>query len=157
MPLPNDPVKIAIPVKNVNITKGQFRWLVTATLLLAGLSVVTSLAWKASPPDSLTFHFETPRFPGSRVGGTVLFVASIAMLLGSVVATNGLYCFWRFARPLTAVVWVTGLVLQAIAGPVVESGLAVSLHEAAALLAGVILALIYASPASAWFTKRDVR
>lgn len=86
-------------------------------------------------------------------GHIALAAVGIPLLIAFVVSIIGLYRFWRFARPLTVIVWIVGLIFQVFAGPTVDSGLATSLYELAAVLTGIILAVIYMMPAKAWFER----
>jgi hypothetical protein len=135
------------------ITKGQFRWLVTASVLATIIGVVVSLAGESSLPPTLRDYLAAQCAADLSATDAVIGVVGIPVLVALLVSIIGLYRFWRFARPLTVVVWIVGLTLQAFAGPTVDSGLATSLYELAAVLTGMILAVIYVTPARAWFEK----
>jgi hypothetical protein len=137
----------------MSITKGQFRWLVTASVVVTILGVVVSLAGESSLPAPLRDYLASQCEADLTASDIVLVAVGIPLLIALVVSIIGLYCFWRFARPLTVVVWIIGLILQVFAGPTVDSGLATSLCELAAVLTGIMLAVIYITPAKTWFEK----
>jgi hypothetical protein len=137
----------------MSITKGQFRWLVTASVVAMILGVVVSFATESSLPAPLRDYLRSQWEADTTASDIVLAVVGIALLIALVVSVIGLYRFWRFARPLTVVVWSVVLILQTFAGPTVDSGFATSLYELGALLTGMILAVIYITPARRWFEK----
>ena len=137
----------------MSITKEQFRWLVTAWVVIEILGVVVSLAGQSSLPAPLRDYLASQSEADLTASDIALVAMYIPLLIASVVCIIGLYCFWGFARPLTVFVWIVGLILQVFAGPTVESGLATSLNELAAVLTGIILAVIYITPAKVWFDK----
>lgn len=137
----------------MNITKRQFRWVVTASIVATILGIVASFVGEPSLPAPLRDYLqaESEAEPTAREMG--LARAFILFLSASVVSTIGLYRFWRFARPLTVIVWIGGVIISIAAGPTVCTGLTTALYEVAAVLNGIILALIYMTPAQAWFEK----
>jgi len=137
----------------MNITKGQFRWLLTASVVVTILGVVVTIAGESSLPVPLRNYLVAQTGADLTAADIALVAVGIPLLIALVVSIIGLYCFWRFSRPLTVIVWVAGLILQAFAGPTVDAGLATSLYELAALLTGIILAVIYITPANVWFER----
>ena len=137
----------------MNVTKGQFRWLVTASVAVTILGVVASFATESLLPAPLRDYLASQADPDLTVPDWLLFVVGIPLLVALLVSIVGLYRFWPFARPLTVIVWIVGLIFQAFLGPTVDSGLATSLYELAAVLNGIIIAVIYITPAKIWFEK----
>ena len=137
----------------MSITKEQFRWLVTASIVATILGEVVSLAGEPSLPSPLRNYLTAQGDADLSAGDIALAAVGVPLLIAVVVSIIGLYQLWRFARPLTVVVWIIGLIFQVFAGPSVNSGLATSLYELAAVLTGIILAVIYMTPASTWFEK----
>ena len=137
----------------MTMTKGQFRWLVTASVVVSFVGVVVSLAGESSLPAPLRDYLVAQCKTDSTVSDIVFASVGIPLVIAGVVSIIGLYRFWRFARPLTVIVWIVGLFFQIFAGPIVDSGLATSLYELAAVLTGIILAVIYMTPAKTWFEK----
>jgi hypothetical protein len=135
------------------MTKGQFRWLVTASVVVSIVGVVVSLAGESSLPAPLRDYLAAQCEANLTVSDILLACVAIPLLIAGVVSIIGLYRFWRFSRPLTVVVWGIGFILQAFIGPTVDSGFATSLYELVAGLTGIILAVIYMTPAKAWFEK----
>jgi hypothetical protein len=77
--------------------------------------------------------------------------------LGLAAATTvGLFRFKRWARRLFLVLTLFGFVPILAMGPTVETGAATALAEAATLLSGIILALIYWSPVRDRFEKKPI-
>jgi hypothetical protein len=137
----------------MSITKGQFRWLVTASVAVTILGVVVSLAGESSLPAPLRDYLALQSEADLTASDIALVAVVIPLLIALLVSIIGLYCFWRFARPLTVIVWIVGLVLPVFTGPTVDPALATSLNELAAVLTGIILAVIYLTPAKTWFEK----
>ena len=135
------------------ITKGQFRWLVTSSVLVAIIGVVVSFAGESSLPAPLSDYLAAQWEADLTAGDILVAAVAIPLLIALVVSIIGLYRFWRFARPLTVIVWMAGLILQVFSGPTVNSGLATSLNEFAAVLTGIVIAVIYMTPAKGWFER----
>ena len=135
------------------MTKGQFRWLVTMSIVTTIAGVVASFVGASSLPASLRDYLVAQQEADLTAGEIALAVIGIPLLIALLVSIIGLYRFWRFARPLTVIVWGVGLILQAFAGPTVDLGLVTSLYELGAVLTGIILAVIYMTPAKDWFEK----
>ena len=137
----------------MTMTKKQFRWLVTTSVVVSIVGLVVSLAGESSLPAPLRDYLAAQCGADSTVLDIVLLCVGIPLIGAVVVSIIGLYRFWRFSRPLTVIVWSLGFILQPFFGPTVDSGLATSLYELSALLGGIILAVIYLTPAKAWFEK----
>ena len=125
----------------------------TAEVVVTILGVIVSLAGESSLPEPLRYYLEEQAKADPDAGDIALVAVGIPLLIALVVSIIGLYRFWRFARPLTVIVFVVGLILQVFAGPTVDPGPATSLYELAAVFTGIILAVIYITPARAWFEK----
>jgi uncharacterized membrane protein (DUF485 family) len=137
----------------MSITKGQFRWLVTAYIVVTILSVVVHFVGEPSLPSALRNYLKEDLEAGSakNVAITVVF---FPLLIAWVVSIIALYRLWRFARPLTVVLCIIELIFQVFTGANVRSGVEASLDDLAAMLIGIILAVIYVTPASTWFEKK---
>ena len=115
--------------------------------------VVSTLVGESSLPASLRDYLVAQQEADPTAGEIALGVVAFALLIALLISIIGLYRFWRFARPLTVIVWGVGLIFQALAGPTVDLGLATSLYQLSAVLTGIILAVIYMTPAKEWFEK----
>jgi uncharacterized membrane protein len=137
----------------MSITKGQFRWLITAYVVVTILSVVVYFVGEPSLPASLRDYLKAE---GEDLSGRdiALAVVFFPLLIAWVVCIIGLYRLWRFARPLTVVLCIIGLISQVFTGANVSSGVAASLSDLADVLIGIILAVIYMTPASTWFEQK---
>jgi hypothetical protein len=141
----------------MSITKGQFRWLVTASLVAAILGFVASLAGESSLPAPLQDYLAAQSKADLTVHDLVILAVGIPLVIAGVVSVIGLYCFWRIAPTLTVIVWTLALILGIILGPTVEPASATSLNHLSTLLSGVILAVIYFTPAKLWFEKPKIQ
>jgi hypothetical protein len=75
----------------------------------------------------------------------ITLFAGVPTFIAMIVAWIGLWRLWRRARAIYLYSWFAGLLLTAFVGPVVFSGVASMLSDAALLSAGLILGLIYFS------------
>ena len=136
----------------MNITKGQFRWLVTASLVLGIGGGVLSWLGEAYLPEPLRDYVSDREHTAATVEW-IIIMGGVPFVIAWVVSVIGLYRFWRIARPLTLVVQIWGLLLQAFLGPTVELAITNLLYQAGSLLTGVIIAIIYLTPAKTWFER----
>ena len=137
------------------LTQGRFRWLVTAWLVMIALGLIVSFAAQFALPPSLRAYRDAEWEADLNTRDLFVLIMGIPLLIAFLVSIIGLYRFWPSARPLTFLVLAGGLILQAVAGPVVDAGPAISLNQLAAVLNGVILSLVYLSPAKLWFENRN--
>jgi hypothetical protein len=71
---------------------------------------------------------------------------AIALLIGTIVATIGLYRFRPWAPRLTLITTALTLLLTPFLGTFTQSGVAVALMELSSLLWGAVLSIAYFSP-----------
>ena len=71
------------------------------------------------------------------------WLVAIPVLLGSIIASVGLWFFRRWARALYALIVVSGIIMTAIDGPVAHHALAEVFTAISSLVAGAILGLAY--------------
>jgi len=76
----------------------------------------------------------------------VLLGVAIVLLICVLVSNIGLFVFWRPARLLYFCTLMGGVALAPFYGPYVDAGWGTLFGEAAMIISGVILALIYYSP-----------
>jgi hypothetical protein len=81
---------------------------------------------------------------------------SIPLLLLALVSMVGLFLFWRPARPLYLVTTAAGLFLTPFFGPYVDAGWETAFGEAATIISGMVLALVYFSPLKELFEKPKI-
>jgi hypothetical protein len=144
--LPPNAVPVEPATSTAPITKGQFRWLLTASIIATVLGIVISFAAESRLPQPLRDYLATET-DALTITDMILVVIFIPLVVATILSVIGLYRFWNVARPLTLITWIVGLIIQPLLGPTVDHGLATSLYELAALLNGIIIAIIYLTPA----------
>ena len=137
----------------MNITKTQFRWLVTASLIAAIGSAVVSFALESRLPPPLRDYVIAQEEAPFTTQDVAILIVGILLLIVWIISIIGLYCFWPIARPLTVFAWLAMLVLQMFMGLSIDFAVTQSFVELDALLGGIIIAVIYLSPAAVWFDK----
>lgn len=135
----------------MTLTKEQFRWLVTATVAVSVAGLAVSFAGESSLPEPLLDYLAAQSEADLTLTDLALIGVVIPLTIAYVVSIIGLYRFWRLSRPLMVIVWSIGFILQSSLGPVVDWGLATSLYGLGDVLTGIILAVIYMTPAKTWF------
>ena len=138
------------------MTKGQFRWLITASIVASILGIMTDFIMEASLPESLRDYLNAQSEADLTTRDAIVAVVSLLFLVAWVVAIIGLYCFWQFARPLMVIVLIGSIIISVVIGPTVQSGLTTAFAVVDTLLSGMILALIYTTPVRTWFEKPEV-
>ena len=138
------------------MTKGQFRWLITASIVASILGIMTDFIMEASLPESLRDYLNAQSEADLTTRDAIVAVVSLLFLVAWVVAIIGLYCFWQFARPLMVICCIGGIIITAVIGPTVQSGLTTAFYDVSTILSGMILALIYTTPVRTWFEKSEV-
>ena len=141
-----------------NITKKQFRILLTLSILTAVASTVAGvLADSWLLPQPLRDYQQAQHAVRPTVGGLVLSILGLPGLIAGIVSIVGLYRFWPCARWLSVTAWTYALVWMPFSPwPVIENALAGALSQCSTLLAGIVLAIIYFSPAADWFEKEGM-
>lgn len=136
-------------------TKTSLRLLIIAEVVLGIGSVVAYYLGETSLPEALRF-FESEKFDDT-AGPALIIVLGlmVLLLLALIVAWIGLFVFWQPARLLYLVTTVLALLLMPFFGPYVETGLSYTLTEAASIVAGIILALVYFSPLKELYERRE--
>ena len=138
------------------MTKGQFRWVVTASIVASILGITADLIMEASLPVPLRDYLNAQSEADLTIRETIVAVVSLLFLVAWVVAIIGLYCFWQFARPLMVIVLIGSIIISVVIGPTIQSGLTTAFYDVGTLLSGMILALIYTTPVRTWFEKSEV-
>jgi hypothetical protein len=134
-------------------SKSFLRTLIVVEIGLVILDIVVSLLTVSLLPESLR-AFSEAESQGER-GLVVLRVAFpvIILWLGSII---GLFFFWRPSRILYLISIVLWLLLQPFCGPYVDAGWGTAFEDAAMIVSGVILALIYFSPLKSLYERPAV-
>ena len=138
------------------MTKGQFRWVITASIVATTLGIMADFIMLASLPEPLRDYLNAQSEADLTIRDAIVAVVSLLFLVAWVVAIIGLYCFWQFARPLMVICCIGGIIVSVAIGPTVQSGLTTAFYDVSTILSGMILALIYTTPVRTWFEKPEV-
>jgi hypothetical protein len=135
------------------ITKTQFRVLLTlsiAAMIASTVAEVLTDRWLL--PQYLRDCLAAHRTDRPEPGEIVINILAVPGVLSGLIAIVGLYRFWPSARWLAVAGWAYMLAWMPFSrSPVIESPLSGALSQCSTLLAGVVLAVIYLSPAADWF------
>jgi hypothetical protein len=82
-----------------------------------------------------------------------MLAIGIPMLILFIVSNIGLFLFWRPARTLYVITIIVGLLETPFFGPYVDAGFGTMFEDAAIIVSGVVLALIYFSPLKDLYNK----
>ena len=119
--------------------------LVVANVFLAFASVGAEAFFGWTLPRELA-DFEHARFTGFSImsaGGSLQFLLIATSALCAFAAWIGLLTYWRYARPLLLISLSTTLLHVLVAGPSVKTSVSAMLNVMDAVVAGVILGLVY--------------
>lgn len=135
------------------ITRTQFRLLLTLSIAaLIASTVVGMLTDRWLLPQDLRNYHATHRMERPQVRDVVVGVLGVPGWVGGVIAVIGLYRFRPSARWLALASWVYMLIWMPFSpGAVIASPLTGAFDQCSTLLVGVVLGLIYFSPAAEWF------
>lgn len=135
----------------ITINRRRFRQLLIAEWCLAVAIVPFSIWSEKYLPPPLRQYMDTIESAPFSTTDAVMTAFGFAFLAFAVVVTVGLYRFRRWSRPALLISTVLGLVVQAIYGPYVESGVSSALDDALVLLGGIIMALVFTHPVKGYF------
>ncbi|MDA1143275.1 MAG: hypothetical protein O3B01_32355 [Planctomycetota bacterium] len=134
-------------------SKGFLRTLIVAGFGLGIISVVVSLLTESSLPEPLRAFLDAESEAEVTAREMILLAAAIPLIILVLVSTIGLFFFWRPARILNLISIVAGLILTPFFGPYVDAGWGMTFVEAATIISGVVLALVYFSPLKDLYDK----
>jgi hypothetical protein len=129
------------------------RLLVVVELATGVFYIVVSFLSKPYLPETLRNYLEVQDRVGAAGWGWVPTAIGFLILMTHLVAAGGILALWPPARPVFLGSIVATLLFTLYSGPMVASGPAQTLNEAALVLSGVIVGLLYASPLSALFDR----
>ena len=128
------------------LTKRSLRILIVADLVLIAVGVAVGIVGEAWLPEPLR-AFEQARAEADMTPRDwILLGVAIPLSIAVLVASIGLMCFWRPARPLYFASIVVAAVLMPLGGPYITSGWSEAFESVSLTVSGVVLALIYFSP-----------
>ena len=134
-------------------SKNFLRILIVVEISLGIISVVVSLLTESALPEPLRAFVKAESEAEMAVGTMIMIATTIPLLILFFMSSIGLIFFWRPARIVYLTATVAGLLLTPFFGPYVDAGWGTAFDEAAILVSGVILALIYFSPLKDLYEK----
>jgi len=120
------------------------------------VGAVVSLLTESALPEPLRAFLKAESEAEVTVREMIMFAAAIPLLILLLVSSIGLFFFWRPARILYLITSVAGLLVTPFFGPYVDAGWGTTFDEAATIVSGVILALIYFSSLKELYEKPKV-
>jgi hypothetical protein len=137
-------------------SKGFLRTLIVTEICLGVLSIVVSLLTESSLPESLRTYVEAEAEADITARHIAMLATAIPLIILLLVSSIGLFFFWGPARILYLITIVGGLLLTPFFGPYVDAGWGAAFEDAAIIVSGVILALIYFSPLRTMYEKPTI-
>ena len=136
------------------ITKKQFRVFLTLFIVALICSTVAGVLDSRLLPQPLLDYQRSRHGAHPEVSELVLGFLGIPGVIGGIVAVVGLYRFWPHARWLSVAAWAYMLAWMSISpGPVLSNAVAGAFSQCSTLLAGVVIAIIFFSPAASLRVK----
>lgn len=137
-------------------SKGFLRTLIVAEFALTIIGAVVSLLTEPLLPEPLRDFLAAESTAEVTAREIIMFAAAIPLLILLLVSSIGLFFFWRPARILYVITIAAGLLVAPFFGPYVDAGWGTTFGDAAMIVSGVILALIYFSPLKDLYEKPKV-
>ncbi|EEF59908.1 hypothetical protein [Pedosphaera parvula] len=138
------------------MTKKQFRVLLTLSIAALVTSTVAGVFDSWLLPPSLLDYQQAQHGVHPKAGELVISFLGIPGLIIALVALVGLYRFWPSARWLSVAAWVYMLIWMCFSpGPILSNAVAGAFSQCSTLLVGMVLAIIYFSPAAEWFQRKE--
>ena len=134
-------------------SKAFLRTLIVAEIALGIISVVLSLLTESALPEPLRAFVKAESEAEMTPRIMIMIATTVPAIILWILSSVGLFFFWRPARILYLIVNVAGLLVAPFFGPYVDAGWGTAFDEAAILVSGVILALIYFSPLKDLYEK----
>jgi hypothetical protein len=139
------------------ITKRQFRLLLTLSIIALVLSTVAGFLDSWLLPQALLDYQRSQHGVHLGVGELVVDLLGIPGALAAMLSVVGLYRFWPSARWLGVAAWAYMLLWMCFTpAPVLSNAVTASFSHCSTLLAGVVLGVVFFSPAADWFRKEPV-
>jgi hypothetical protein len=137
-------------------SKSFLRILIVVGIGLVILGVAVSLLTASLLPESLRAFWKAEiqgEMTARDLGMLRVTFPAIILWLGSSI---GLFFFWRPSRILYLISIVLSLLLTPFSGPYVDAGWGTAFEDAAMIVSGVILALVYFSPLKSLYERPAV-
>ncbi|MEK7855071.1 MAG: hypothetical protein AAB288_03200 [Acidobacteriota bacterium] len=137
-------------------SRGFLRTLIVAEIFLGIISIFVSLLTESSLPEPLRAFLEAESEAEVTAREMMMLAVGIPLIVLLFVSSIGLFFFWRPARILYLITVGIGLLLTPFFGPYVDAGWGTTFEEAAVIVSGVILALVYFSPLKDLYEKPKI-
>jgi hypothetical protein len=132
-------------------SKTLLRALIVTEYVLIIVAIVVGLATESLLPDPLRTFVEEQANAELTNNDVAMLIIGLPLIVLLIVSSIGLFMLWPPARILYLIGIASGLVLMPVFGPYVESGWGTAFEDAASVVSGVILALVYFSPFKRYF------
>lgn len=137
-------------------SKMLLRTLIVVEIVLGIIGGVVSFLTESVLPESLRAYMDAASETNVTGWEMIMFAAGIPLLIAALISSIGLFLFWRPARVLYLIAMIAGVLLTPVFGPFVDAGWGRAFEEAAGVVSGVILALVYFSPLKHLYEKRQI-
>jgi hypothetical protein len=137
-------------------SKGFLRTLIVAEIVLLIISVVISLLTESLLPEPLRAFLDAESNAEMTIQELIMLACGVPLLILLLGSSIGLFFLWRPARILYLISTVAGLLVTPFFGPYVDAGWGTTFEEAALIISGINLALIYFSPLKDLYEKSKV-
>jgi len=134
----------------MTISKTLFRWLVVMSFGMGIVYVYVAVITEASLPEPLQNYISVANDSAGE-----LSIFTLILFVVVVVTYVGLYFFWWAAPFLMLATTIAFWIYLGVSPPTVESGLASALGEIGTLAEGIILAIVFLTPARDWFKAKS--
>jgi len=137
------------------MSKNKFRLLIVASLMFAILGETYDYIW----PDKISeqiieFAYELePEIDGAKM--VVLSIIGLAAIIFGVVSFFGLLLFRSWARPMYLAGFIILLPTSLFYGVSINSGVSQVLGDLSLVTSGIILAMLYYSPVSDFYQRKN--
>jgi hypothetical protein len=138
-------------------SKTLLRALIVTEYVLIIVAIVVGLATESLLPDPLRTFVEEEANAELTNDDIAMLIIGLPLIILLIVSSIGLFMLWPPARILYLIGVASGLILMPVFGPYVESGWGTAFEDAASIISGVILALVYFSPLKRYFDASGPR
>jgi hypothetical protein len=136
-------------------SKYLLRVLIIVEVVVVVFMFISSSVFDPSLPEQLRAYNDKPLGDPFAPRLIVEGALGILVLILALVSRIGLFFFWRPARPLYFASMIGNLLMTALNGPSVNPALSEMFDGAAAIICGIIFALIYFSPLRDLYAKKQ--
>jgi hypothetical protein len=138
-------------------SKTFLRVLIVAEYALIIVAIVVAFATESLLPEPLRTFVEDEASAELTNHDIAMLIIGLPLIGLLIISSIGLFMLWPPARILYLIGIASGLILVPVFGPYVESGWGTAFEDAASIVSGVILALVYFSPLKRFFDAPSPR